>query len=239
MNLLRPPPLTPPLGHVNKRTFVRLSAYGVTSTLGVFIIVALLFPEPSRWLASGPANTGHESLECKECHKMSRGSLRQRMQAIVKQALGLRDTGAPIVYKSVTNQECNHCHVRDHDQHAPHLFNEPRFQSAREAADPRRCVTCHAEHQGGRVTREGTECRYCHDELEIQRDPISPSHIDLIQSDDWKSCLRCHDYHDGHRFKPPTDHNASIDPALIKSYLDGLAPSPFGPSIYPSRQPVQ
>ena len=219
----------------SKRDQMRIWSYGVAAIMGGGITIALLFPSPSQWLASGPPNTGHEKLECAECHQVASGTIRQRTQAIVKHAIGLRNTGASIMYEPVTNRECVACHIRDHDQHAPHLFNEPRFKEARRAADPRECVSCHAEHQGVRVTRDGTECRFCHEDLVVKRDSIDPSHTALIHNKEWESCLRCHDYHGGHDFESPTDHRESIDRSLIDSYLKGNLSSPYGPSMYPSR----
>ena len=215
---------------------MRRLSYGVMGSAGALFVLWVLLSEPTRMIAKGPANIGHEALSCGECHQSPPGTLRQRAQAIVGAWLGQRQHSSSLIYQPVSNARCNACHTRSGDVHAPHLFNEPRFADARAEADPRRCVTCHAEHQGVRVTRDGSECRHCHQDLKLRDDPLERSHEELTRAGEWLSCLTCHDYHGGHNFSSPERAHEAIQRSVIDAYLRGVTPSPYGPPLNVARQ---
>ena len=226
----------PKLGFARAQARVRARSYQIMGGSAVFFTIWVLFSEPTRMIAKGPANIGHETLHCGDCHQLASGTVRQRAQAIVGAWLGQRQRGSSPVYQPVNNQHCDACHQRSGDVHAPHLFNEPRFADARATADPRRCVTCHAEHQGTRVTRDGSECQHCHQDVKLRDDPLERSHEELAQAGEWLSCLTCHDYHGGHAFSAPERSDQALKRSVIDAYLRGDTPSPYGPPLNVARK---
>ena len=126
----------------------------------------------------------------------------------------------------VQNKECLACHDRSDDTHASHLFLEQKYSEIREDLAPHACISCHHEHRGLRVTREAEFCHHCHSDIDLLDDPLqppaSPSHSDLVEQEEWNSCLGCHDYHGSHEFTSPTEWNQRFSVSEIEAYLNGL-----------------
>lgn len=199
----------------------RRRIYLLAVAAAVAVLAVLLVPGRERLRAAGPANTGHEALACTQCHTPADGTVRQQLQANARYLAGLRGSGADFVHKPVGNVDCVSCHTNEDDKHAPHRFNEPRFEQARAELAPQYCVSCHSEHQGGRVTVEGTFCGSCHQDMEIREDPITPSHASLASEKKWGTCLSCHDYHGNHIRTTPTRLEGGIEEAAVRAYLRG------------------
>lgn len=187
----------------------------------------LLADDHADWHSPGPANSGHEKLSCTDCHRRAEGSARQQIQANLKQQMGLRQQDAYFQFNPVINQHCLDCHDRPNERHPVQRFNEPRFAEAREKLHPERCVSCHAEHQGVRVTQQNTGfCRHCHEEFSLKHDTISIPHQTLAKQQRWQTCLGCHDFHGNHKMALPTEVGKEISPNRITEYFKGAA-SPF------------
>jgi hypothetical protein len=198
---------------------------GAFGTLAIALI--LFWPNGEQMQSKGPPNTGHEMLVCEDCHRESEGSLRQQVQANVRYYLGLRQTEVEFGHLPVTNENCQECHDRPTDFHPVFRFNEPRFAEARQAIQPQLCVSCHKEHEGKRVTSVGTSyCVHCHQDLEVQDDPITVSHKELTAQGRWETCLTCHDFHGNHVMETPTDLAAGIPLSRVVEYFEG-GPDPY------------
>ena len=169
----------------------------------------------------GPANTGHENLECADCHEAAEGTPRQQIQANVRHLIGLRDTGVDFQHEDVTSQDCLACHARPDDRHPIFRFNEPRFAEARAEIGANDCVSCHLEHQGERATIEPTFCINCHEDLTLKNDPLDVSHEQLIAIDEWQSCLGCHDFHGNHVRETQVIYDERIPNDVVVDYLKG------------------
>lgn len=182
-------------------------------------------------LAKGPVMPGHETLDCESCHVPTGASLRQQLQANVRAAL----TGAdpyPVGHRAPGNEVCQDCHWRADDRHPVYRFAEPRFAVARQRGLDR-CVTCHREHRGGKVTlADAGYCRTCHDGIDPKPEPIrDTSHAALAESGRWDTCLECHDFHGNHRWKAPETMRKRIDLAGLENWSAGKGPSPYGPVV--------
>lgn len=213
------------LGQSRPRPGRRLRVPALIASATVLLALA---PPLERVRAKGPANTGHEDLACADCHREAPGTLRQQLQANTRRALGQRETWAPVVHSPVANSACEDCHDRQgEDRHPPFRFQESRFEEARAAIAPQRCVSCHQEHRGGRVTRDGDFCTHCHQELELDQDPLAPSHQQLADDDRFDTCLGCHDFHGNHLYALPETLEAAFDADAVRAYLDGGDP-PYG-----------
>lgn len=173
--------------------------------------------------APGDYNTGHENLECVECHEETDGSIRQQIQANLAYLIGNRPEFATFNFTVPDNNDCLACHDRENDNHPIYRFNEPRFLEAREAIQPQLCHSCHIEHSGVRVTSDIDNCQLCHEELIVKDDPIEIPHSTLIKDQQWDSCLRCHDFHGNHDMKTPSKTNEMIDLQEIEAYFKGGA----------------
>ena len=211
--------------------------YRLGVVLGLALMVILFVPAQQSWLTRGPANIGHESLGCQDCHQPAPGSIRQQLQANVRYWLGQRTTPVDFGHQSVTNSACFTCHDNPKDRHPVDRFTEPRFAEVRALIHPEQCVSCHREHQGVRVTNvEPTYCQHCHQEITLANDPLDVPHSKLIADQNWSSCLTCHDYHSNHDMQLPTRLAAAPDPAQIVRYFQG-GPSPYpGKTFYPAKK---
>ena len=208
------------------RSLVRPGAFAAVAVASLALIPAL-----ERFLAVGPANTGHEDLDCVSCHDPARGTMRQQLQANARWALGQRETPADFVHAPVGNSVCNDCHDREgEDRHPSFRFKEARFDEAREAIAPQLCVSCHMEHLGGRVTVEGDYCTHCHQEFEIDEDIIEPKHQALADEERFDTCLQCHDFHGNHRMEEPEDLDGAWSIDEVRAYLDG-GEDPYGEDL--------
>jgi hypothetical protein len=202
---------------------LRLPALVALGLVGV-----ALLPPVERFRASGPANSGHQELRCDECHQQAPGTVRQQLQANARTLVGLRQTWAPLVHSPVGNRTCGKCHERQgEDRHPTFRFRESRFADARAAIAPQYCVSCHQEHQGGRLTREGDYCTHCHQEFELETDRLMPSHQELADDERFDTCLRCHDFHGNHLYELPETLDAAFELDAVKAYLGG-GDSPYG-----------
>lgn len=196
-------------------------------------ILALL---PALWLLPGLAhmvphhdhNPGHENLECSDCHRSAPGTLRQQLQAKVDHWLGRREVDTAFVFKAVNNPVCLDCHKRSDDYHPTHRFLEPRFAEVRTTLGPQLCISCHREHEKVRLTQTNMGfCAACHGELALKKDPIEPTHADLIKTQRWNTCLGCHDFHNNHGWKAPEKFSEAISPERVQHYFS-TGPSPYG-----------
>lgn len=168
-------------------------------------------------------NTGHEELSCAACHRPAPGTVRQQLQAKIRFAVGLRAEPVDFGLAAVTVSDCLECHDRPDDRHPTYRFLEPRFRRARSLIQPQRCVSCHQEHTGRRVTVEGAFCRHCHEGLALEDDPLEPSHQSLAEDRRFDTCLRCHDFHGNHVMKTPDRLKQAVEQGQIEAYLEGGA----------------
>lgn len=176
----------------------------------------------------GPMNTGHGDVACEGCHRSAPGTLRQQLQNAARDAVGSVHAPVDIGYQRVDNAACVACHEREDDRHPTFRFLEPRFAEARAALQPESCGSCHQEHDGVRVTvAETTFCRHCHEDIDLEQDPLDISHRALASVQAWTTCLGCHDFHGSHTAKPPTRLDQAIDQSSILQYFAG-GPSPYG-----------
>lgn len=202
---------------------------------GVATTLWLNAPSQAHLLAPGPMNSGHGGLACESCHRPAPGTTRQQLQAIARDWLRRGTSDVDLGFRAVGNEECQHCHDRPDDRHPVYRFLEPRFARARAALHPEQCVSCHREHAGVRVTlADGTYCRHCHADLEVEGDPLDVSHFELARTQRWDTCLGCHDYHGNHRLEAPVRLDSAIRPDAIETYLRGGA-SPYPEPIVRAR----
>jgi hypothetical protein len=201
--------------------------YLIGTCLSLSVALVLLSPELDGARAKGPMNHGHEALACAECHRPAPGSARQQIQANLAYAVGRRDAPADFGFKAVSNEDCIACHERANDRHPVFRFLEPRFAEARRDLGVHRCVSCHAEHSGGRVTRDGAFCESCHARFELEHDPAEPTHQALADDGAWQTCLRCHDFHGNHVQPAPRRLEQAAPEGAIEAYLEG-GPTPYG-----------
>lgn len=204
--------------------------YAVGLLLSIAGLFLLIDENHADWHSPGPANSGHEKLSCTDCHWPAEGSARQQIQANLKQQLGLRQHDAYFQFAPVANEQCVACHERSDDQHPVTRFNEPRFAEVREKLHPEQCASCHAEHQGVRVTLPSAEyCRDCHAEFSLKHDKLNVPHQTLAKQQRWQTCLGCHDYHGNHKMTLPAEVGQEISPNSITEYFKG------GQSPYPGQ----
>jgi hypothetical protein len=190
----------------------------------LFALAAVIFfslPSRAPLLAKGKLNSGHETLSCRACHEPATGTFRQQLQANVKYWLGRREAAGDFGYQAVTSEGCLACHARLNDKHPISRFLEPRFAQARQAIEPQQCNSCHAEHNGRRVTIAPNYCSHCHEGMKMKDDPLSVSHQQLAAEKNWMSCLTCHDFHGNHRRETPKEMDKAIPIAQIESYFAG------------------
>ncbi|MEY4939783.1 MAG: hypothetical protein RIQ93_1518 [Verrucomicrobiota bacterium] len=220
---------------------VKIAAYVVGGLLALAALAVLLLPQLERVYAKGPANTGHETLGCADCHIKAPGTPRQQLQAKAQYWLGRREADAAFGHTSVGNPQCTKCHLRDSDSHPVHRFLEPRFADARADLGAQNCVSCHREHQGVRVTAPQTSCKSCHQELDVKNEPIlnGPSHQQLVAQQAWTTCLGCHDFHGNHKRAAQKQFNDKYSESAVRDYLAGGA-SPYGHDMkFPAKKGSQ
>ena len=82
-------------------------------------------------------------------------------------------------------------------------------------------MSCHKEHTGVRASSTPDNCQLCHEEIKIKDDPIDIPHTELIKTENWDSCLGCHDFHGNHIMDVPTHTKNMIDIKIIQNYFDG------------------
>jgi hypothetical protein len=195
--------------------------YLIGLLLAVGAAFFLLAPAQAQLRMLGPANTGHAELGCVDCHESADGTPRQQIQANVRYLLGLRDAGVAFQHEDVTSADCLACHERPNDRHPIFRFNEPRFAEARAAIGANNCISCHLEHQGRRVTIEPTYCINCHEDLTLKNDPLDVPHDLLVETEQWASCLGCHDFHGNHLREVQTTFDTRLPEQKILDYFAG------------------
>lgn len=207
----------------------RLRATAIAISLPVFIYgLSLLSSDLNDpILAKGPIQSGHQTIDCRDCHVKSRGTLRQQLQANARYLVDLRSSPADIGYSQVTSAQCLACHERPNERHPIYRFQEPRFHEARSKIEATSCLGCHSEHNNEKAYIEPGFCRACHGDLRLKSDPIDIPHHEIIQNQDWDSCLGCHDFHGNHRMETAKVYNDRYSMTAIQDYL-GAGPSPYG-----------
>lgn len=195
--------------------------YGIGIIISVLIIAFLSINSLHSWRVEGEPNTGHENLDCNECHEAATGSLQQQIQSNIQYLLSQRNDLAAFNFETPDNKDCLACHERENDRHKVHRFNEPKYKKARQKIKPQFCNSCHQEHNGVRVTVAIDTCKFCHQKTVIKDDPIDVSHQDLIKTQAWSTCLSCHDFHGNHFNKVPKKLEDMIPTSDIQDYFDG------------------
>jgi len=189
-----------------KPTPIQRAAYRLGGVLGVLALVLMLLPGFASWHQSGPDNPGHEDFKCGDCHSPASGYFG---------------------YGPVTNDHCLSCHENPDDRHPLAQSAKAEFVKARQAANIQRCVDCHDQHRGRRITAAITVCKNCHQETAVEDDPVDIPHTRLIEQSNWVSCLGCHDFHGNHDFKPPTTVAQQLSEQEILRYFE-TGESPYG-----------
>ncbi|MBA3539702.1 MAG: cytochrome c3 family protein, partial [Deltaproteobacteria bacterium] len=159
------------------------------------------------------------------------GTVRQQLQNVARDRLGLAAVAVDVGFRAVTNDQCLACHDRPDDRHPVFRFLEPRFAEARATLHPEQCSSCHREHNGVRVTTvEPTYCRTCHATTTFERDPLDVPHRELVATERWDTCLGCHDFHGNHGMTAPHRLQDAILLDQIRTYFGG-GPSPYPPPV--------
>lgn len=187
----------------------------------------LMWPGNESYVSLGAMNTGHENLQCADCHAKAKGTVLQQLQANAMFALGMRKSPVTFGHEDVDNTNCLACHDRPNDRHPAYRFKEARFAEVRERIHPELCESCHREHNGARLVVANTGyCVNCHEDTELNDDPLDVSHVELIKSGLWTTCLQCHDFHGNHEMKTAVQMKDTIPMASIIEYAAG-GPSPY------------
>lgn len=197
---------------------------------GVLLIFGLSLEASEQYISLGPANTGHQDLNCIACHNDAKGNLFQQVQSNFSHAVGARKNDVDFGSKDVTVDNCLQCHDRPNDRHPTHRFSEPRFKDAIKNINATTCITCHKEHNEERVSLAAvamTYCMNCHQTLEIDDDPVDISHKQLIEEEKWSTCIQCHDFHGNHKYEVAEKLSDTIPLNKIEAYLRG-GEDPFG-----------
>ncbi|MDX1569343.1 MAG: cytochrome c3 family protein [Xanthomonadales bacterium] len=190
------------------------SAYRWGLVVGLVGGALLLFPGLEEWHSAGPANVGHEAMECNACHKRAEG--------------GMSLARLEFYYAPVGNAPCLECHENPNDRHPIAHFVDAEFDAARRALGADECTGCHAQHRAARATVALTACRHCHGATIVEDDPVDVAHSVLIEEDRWETCLGCHDFHGNHAaWEVPERMSEALAPEVIQAYLDG-GESPYG-----------
>lgn len=188
---------------------------------GLLIVGLLAHPDNAVLHSPGTINTGHENLLCEDCHALSEGSLRQKIQANLRYLLGERKNSIALGYNSVISDRCLECHDRPNDRHPIYRFFEPRFKKARDTIGAHQCNSCHNEHRGVRVSSPMDFCKVCHDNLSLKKDPLATPHKILVKNNRWTTCLGCHDFHGNHLMHVNDSMKDLISESLVQNYFDG------------------
>ena len=213
----------------------RLYLGALVGSIALSTVLAVV--DAGRLLSAGPANPGHASVACEDCHVPAPGSMRQQLQANVQHALGSRATPAHYQTAPVSSDSCEDCHLNEADLHPIYRFEEPRFADARQSLGAERCTGCHVEHSGARVAHGLELCQDCHDELALPRDPITPTHAALVEAERWPTCMGCHDFHGNHDREVPVDFEQRLSAESVRAYLK-QGDNPYGPVLMEPKEPT-
>ena len=216
-----PPVLRPPRG-------ARAEVVNVALVMAAMFIGLWAIPPALGFRSKGPMNTSHESLKCEACHREAPGTLRQQLGHNANTLMGFHDADwVPVGYAEVDNQACLDCHNRPNDRHPVSRFMELRYAEEQAKWGVHECKGCHGEHTGSRVANlEITFCQSCHSDLDVQADPIDPTHAELAAAGEWATCMSCHDFHGNHKMDVPTTDENRIPTALLLEYMEG-GPDPY------------
>ena len=202
----------------------------IGSVLGVSLFYVLTLDSTEAYVSLGPMNNGHENLSCFACHADAKGDLLQQVQSNISHAVGARGEGVDFGTQDVTVDNCLQCHDRPNDRHPVYRFSEPRFKDAVKNIDATTCITCHTEHKEERVSVASIDyCMNCHQDLEVENDPLDMSHKTLIEKEEWSTCIQCHDFHGNHKYGVPEKLKDTIPMKLIQNYFEG-GKDPYGTS---------
>ncbi len=196
------------------------------------VIIALLSFIPLSFLffhknymginAFGPLMEGHKDISCQACHAPEKGILTEQLMVQIRYYSGMSKKFLYFGTVPVGNAQCLNCHAREDDRHPSDRFLEPRFEKAREQFAPQFCVSCHLEHNDGKILSiEPTYCKSCHRDTVIKNDPIKPKHKLLFETNQWTSCLRCHDFHGNHIHDTPVNLKKAPLYSEVMKYLEG------------------
>ncbi len=218
---------------------VKTISYLFGIVLSTSLLMILLRPQFETWHSAGPANPGHEQLNCNECHLPSNGNMRQQIQANLNYLLGTRQTAEDFVLSKINNKQCLACHQKKNDLHPSYRFLEPKYQKVRQLLHPEHCISCHQEHSGRRISHfKPSDCKHCHKNTKIEEDPISIPHDQLIAQKNWDSCLGCHDFHGNHDMKLETNVKQRIPESILQNYFNA-GDSPYrGEIITTARETI-
>ncbi len=196
--------------------------------IGLFAFYFFSLKSSEQYVSLGPMNTGHGELSCVTCHADASGNLFQQVQSNISYAVGARKNSVDFGTSDVAANNCLECHDRPNDRHPIYRFEEPRFKDALKNIDATTCITCHIEHNDKRITlAAGDYCMNCHQDLEVENDPIDIEHKLLIAQEKWSTCLQCHDFHGNHKYEVPHKMKDTIPMKAIKDYFNG-GKDPFG-----------
>ena len=210
---------------LRKRQFLGI-IIGLILGVGLFCFYTLDSSE--NYVSIGPMNTGHDDLSCVACHSDAKGNLLQQVQSNISYAVGVRKSSVDFGTNDVTADNCLQCHDRPNDRHPIYRFEEPRFKDALKNINATTCITCHSEHHGARVTIDVVDyCMNCHQDLEVENDPLDIEHKLLIAQKKWSTCIQCHDFHGNHKYEVPEHMKDTIPLKHIKDYFEG-GKDPFG-----------
>ncbi len=196
--------------------------------LGCSMFYTLTLDTTEAYISIGPMNTGHQDLSCFSCHADAKGNLLEQVQSNISHTFGVREEGVDFGTKDVTVDNCLQCHDRPNDRHPTYRFSEPRFKEAVNQIDATTCITCHTEHQEERVSVVSINyCMNCHQDLEVENDPLDISHKNLIAKEEWFTCIQCHDFHGNHKYDVPEKLSDTIPMESIQDYFKG-GEDPYG-----------
>ena len=196
----------------------------VASVIALFAISGFTFLNNGKFKMKGTYNTGHENLQCEDCHFEADGNLRQQIQHNVKTFMGMHQhqNYVDIGHERVGNEACLTCHQRPNDRHPVSRFKEIRFAEQRKELGIHECRACHGEHTGTRMSvLPSNYCKSCHENTEVKDDPLDVPHEELFNNNQWQTCLQCHDFHGNHIYKVPSQMKDTIPLLDVHSYLEG------------------
>ena len=218
----KPQTSVPNTNLLTRSSFIQHSYLLGSIAILVFICTHWLYND-TPFSTMGNTIRGHEQLHCADCHEESPGTVRQQIQAKIQFWLGNRGDIA-WQHSPINNKTCTDCHDQSDNVHASHLFLESKYEAQRAEFAPEQCVSCHQEHRNNRVNIQSmTFCSECHNDMQLETDslkpPSSPTHDELVQANDWSSCLGCHDYHGNHIRETPIMYSERIPIQDIRTYI--------------------
>lgn len=210
---------------------LRYSAIGCALPVLIYVLISMATDIRSPLFAKGKIQKGHEEIACESCHEKTSGTLRQQVQANVHHMIGLRESSVDFGYSKVSSTQCLACHERPNERHPIYRFQEPRFSDAISFVEATSCLGCHSEHQNRKANDDIQFCQACHDDLSLKSDPLDISHEQLIQDQQWDTCMGCHDFHGNHVQPAPMRFEDRHVVSALRAYLAAGA-SPYGDQLH-------